>query len=247
VLLAVCEVAWRSADVPRHPSSTNQATLGSLSRRVPFCAFVCVAYLNRSFATLMEMKATSAFFNTFSSGSLTARLRRCCEFGAAIRDFTREISMNTSKLSILAIALAAAAFTGACNRADKSADTAYNNEPAATANPPTTDTAAQPATTDTTGTNTAATDTTSATEPTATPISPTPTTSPTTDTTTTTANAVTSFDDMDTNNDGALSRDELSDTSALRQNFSTADKDGNGTLSRAEVEAQRGTMPPPGG
>lgn len=152
--------------------------------------------------------------------------------------------MNPSKLSILTVALAAV-FAGACNKADKSADTAYSNEPAATATQPATDTTTPPATTDATGTNTATTDTTSATEPTAT--TPMPATSPTTDTTTTTANAVTSFDDMDTNNDGSISLDELSDTSALRQNFPTADKDGNGSLSRAEVEAQRGTMPPPGG
>ena len=64
---------------------------------------------------------------------------------------------------------------------------------------------------------------------------------------TTTADATTSFDDMDTNNDGSISQDELPDTSSLRQNFSMADKDGNGSLSRAEVDAQRANTMPPGG
>ena len=55
------------------------------------------------------------------------------------------------------------------------------------------------------------------------------------------------FDDMDINNDGSLSQDELSDTSSLRQSFSMADTDGNGTLSRAEVDAHRANTMPPGG
>jgi hypothetical protein len=146
--------------------------------------------------------------------------------------------MRSSKLSILAVALAATAFAGACNRADDSTADTYGTEPA-TATPE------QPATTtpaDTAGTSTAATDTTAA-QPTTPPPAPTATT-PTTPMTT--ADASTPFDDLDVNNDDALSRDELPASSPLLQDFSTADKDANGTLSRAEVDAQRGNMPPPG-
>jgi hypothetical protein len=159
--------------------------------------------------------------------------------------------MSPSKISIIAAALSLA-FVGACNRADKTADNTYDNKPATTADQPATDTTAPADTTaattpssTTAGTNTAATDATGTTGTTSTtgtePASPT-STSPTT-----MADATTSFDDMDTNNDGSISRDELSDTSSLRKNFSSADKDGNGSLSRAEVEAQRQTMPPSGG
>lgn len=147
--------------------------------------------------------------------------------------------MKPSKLPLLAIALAAATFAGACNRADDQTADTYGTEPATTATPE------QPATTtpaDTaSGTNTAATDATQ--PPTTTTPAPTATT-PTEPMTT--ADASTPFDDLDINNDGSLSRDELPASNALSQDFSTADKDGNGTLSRAEVEAQRGNMPPGG-
>ena len=154
--------------------------------------------------------------------------------------------MTSSKLSLLALAIAASAFAGACNRSDKNADTAYQNEPAQTAPADTTAPATTPS--DTGGASTASTDTTGTATGDMTGTQPSPTApASTTATPTTTADAATPFDDMDTNNDGALSRDELPQTSPLMQNFSTADKDGNGTLSRAEVDAQRGNMPPPGG
>lgn len=144
--------------------------------------------------------------------------------------------MRPSKTSILAAALSLA-FVAACNKADKTAGI-NDNEPATTASQPSDTTA--PADT-TAGTNTTATD---ATGTGTTGIEP---TTPAPPATTTMADATTSFDDMDTNNDGSLSQDELSDTNPLRQNFSAADKDGNGMLSRAEVDAQRNAMPPPGG
>lgn len=142
--------------------------------------------------------------------------------------------MRPSKISILAAALSLA-FVAACNRADETADANYGNEPATTASQPATDTATAPstaaATSPTTEDTTGSAGTTGI-EPAA-PVPP----------ATTTANATTSFDDMDVNNDGAISQDELSDTNPLRQDFSQSDKDGNGTLSRAEVEAHHRTMP----
>jgi hypothetical protein len=151
--------------------------------------------------------------------------------------------MNPRKLSILAVALAAATFAGGCSRSDRTADNTYGNEPAkATPDEPTT---AAPTST-AAGTNTAATDTTG-TQPAATSPAPT-TTAPTTAPAgpVTTADATTPFDDLDTNKDGGLSRDELPATNPLLQDFSTADKDGNGTLSRSEIDEQRGKMPPGG-
>ena len=145
--------------------------------------------------------------------------------------------MNLKHSSILVAVLAAMALAGGCNKSDDTADT-YGTEPAATPEQPATTPPAD------TGTSTAATDT-AGTQPEA--STPAPTTAPATTPPTTTADATTPFDDMDMNNDGSLSRDELPATSPLLQDFSTADKDGNGTLSRAEVDAQRGTMPPPGG
>ena len=50
--------------------------------------------------------------------------------------------MKFGKLSILGAALATAVLATACNRADKTADTAYENEPATTATQPATDTTA---------------------------------------------------------------------------------------------------------
>ena len=61
------------------------------------------------------------------------------------------------------------------------------------------------------------------------------------------ADATTLFDDMDVNKDDGLSQDELPDTHPLRQGFTVADSDGNGMLSRAEVDSYRNKMPPPGG
>lgn len=147
--------------------------------------------------------------------------------------------MRPRQFSILAAALTVV-FAAGCNRADETADTNYNKEPATTASQTPADTSAPAQTT--AGTNTSATDTTgtagtSGIEPT-TPA-PTPPA--------TMADATTPFDDMDTNHDGSITHDELPDSSPLHQSFSTADKDGNGSLSRAEVDAVRKTMPPPGG
>ncbi|MFC5577847.1 hypothetical protein ACFPOA_07485 [Lysobacter niabensis] len=148
--------------------------------------------------------------------------------------------MKLGNLSILGVSLATALAATACNRADETAST-YDNEPATTA--PATS-ASQPAPETTTpastaaGTNTAATDTTSATDTAPTTVAP---------ATTTMADATTSFDDMDINNDGSLSQDELSDTHPLRQAFTVVDSDGNGTLSRSEVDSYRDKMAPPGG
>ncbi|GAB3367880.1 hypothetical protein GCM10027431_12360 [Lysobacter rhizosphaerae] len=163
--------------------------------------------------------------------------------------------MKPSKLSILAIALTVATFAGGCNRSDKAAST-DKNEPATTASttpettaPSTTEPTATPATSPPPaieGTNTAATDTSSVAGTQSMTTPPAPTTGMT-GTTKTTADATTSFDDLDSNHDGAISRDELTDTNPLLQSFSAADKDGNGTLSRAEVDAQRGKTPPKGG
>lgn len=50
------------------------------------------------------------------------------------------------------------------------------------------------------------------------------------------------FADMDANKDGGLSQDELAGNEMLRAHFSVADKDGNGSLSAAEVEAHRTEM-----
>src|SRR4249919_1716736 len=216
----------------------------------------------RYFSPLMEMKAAITFSIRFAPevspfvymGAARFAPARCADF-----DFQQDDLMKPSKLSILAIALTAATltFAGGCNRSDKAAYTDKNkNEPATTASttpettaPYTTAPAATPATSPPPaieGTNTAATDTSSV----AGTQSMTPTPSPTTGmtgTTKTTADATTSFDDLDTNHDGAISRDELTDTNPLLQSFSAADKDGNGTLSRTEVDAQRGKMPPKGG
>ena len=51
-----------------------------------------------------------------------------------------------------------------------------------------------------------------------------------------------SFADMDKNKDGGVSKDELADTEMLYQHFSAADKDGNGSLSQAEVDGHRAEM-----
>lgn len=147
--------------------------------------------------------------------------------------------MKPSKIAILTAALSLAVVAG-CNRADDTART----EPDTTTPATTPDTTTTPSTT-TPSTSTATTDTTGTPDTTMTPgIEP---TTPTPPAATTTADATTSFDDMDTNNDGSISQDELPDTSSLRQNFTMADKDGNGTLSRTEVDAQRANTMPPGG
>lgn len=148
--------------------------------------------------------------------------------------------MDTRKLSLLAVALAAAAFIGGCSRTERTADTAYGTEPA---QPTPSEPATAPAPAgNAAGTNTAATDTTG-TQPATTPPAPTTTAPPAP---MTTADATTPFDDLDKNKDGGLSRDELPATSPLLQDFSTADKDGNGMLSQSEIDQQRGTMPPGG-
>ena len=149
--------------------------------------------------------------------------------------------MKPGNLSILGIALATALAAAACNRADETAST-NSNEPATTQPAPETTAPASTAA----GTNTAATDTTSATGTAPTTAAPTAT-APIATAPITTADATTPFDDMDINNDGSLSQDELSDTHPLRQAFTVVDSDGNGTLSRSEVDSYRSKMSPPGG
>jgi hypothetical protein len=51
-----------------------------------------------------------------------------------------------------------------------------------------------------------------------------------------------SFHDMDKNHDGNLTKDELPASSMLYQHFSTADADGNGMLTEAEVAKHRADM-----
>jgi hypothetical protein len=51
-----------------------------------------------------------------------------------------------------------------------------------------------------------------------------------------------SFDEMDKNKDGGITKDELADAEMLSQHFATADKDGDGKLSKSEVEGHRAEM-----
>lgn len=51
-----------------------------------------------------------------------------------------------------------------------------------------------------------------------------------------------SFEDMDKNKDGGIAQDELAPTEMLNQHFSAADKDGDGKLSKAEVDGHRAEM-----
>lgn len=51
-----------------------------------------------------------------------------------------------------------------------------------------------------------------------------------------------SFEDMDKNKDGGITKDELADTEMLNQHFATADKDGDGKLTKSEVDAHRAEM-----
>lgn len=156
--------------------------------------------------------------------------------------------MKLGNLSVLGAALATAFAATACNRADETAGT-YGNEPADSTTQPATETTTPPSTTAgpdtaaTAATTTTPTDTTMTDAATATGTGTAPTTAPAT----TTADATTSFDDMDINKDGSLSQDELSDSHPLRQAFTVADSDGNGMLSRSEVDSYRGKMSPPGG
>ncbi|MEG3190866.1 MULTISPECIES: hypothetical protein [Novilysobacter] len=50
------------------------------------------------------------------------------------------------------------------------------------------------------------------------------------------------FAEMDTNQDGGIAMDELSDDQMLHQHFSVADADGDGVLSEAEVDKHRADM-----
>lgn len=51
-----------------------------------------------------------------------------------------------------------------------------------------------------------------------------------------------SFEDMDKNKDGGITKDELADTEMLSQHFATADKDSDGKLTKSEVDAHRAEM-----
>ena len=50
------------------------------------------------------------------------------------------------------------------------------------------------------------------------------------------------FGEIDKSGDGSIARDELGATDMLSQHFSTADTDGNGMLSEAEVTKHRADM-----
>ncbi|MBW3551127.1 MAG: hypothetical protein KY442_10040 [Proteobacteria bacterium] len=50
------------------------------------------------------------------------------------------------------------------------------------------------------------------------------------------------FTEMDTNQDGGIAMDELSDDDMLHQHFSVADADGDGMLSEAEVDQHLADM-----
>lgn len=51
-----------------------------------------------------------------------------------------------------------------------------------------------------------------------------------------------SFADMDKNHDGGVTADELMETDMLHQHFSTADSNGDGKLSEAEIMKHRADM-----
>lgn len=53
------------------------------------------------------------------------------------------------------------------------------------------------------------------------------------------------FSEMDANNDGSLSREEVAVDEMLSQHFAQADTDRNGLLSQAEVDAHRAEMSGP--
>lgn len=131
--------------------------------------------------------------------------------------------MKRKTLSIFVIALATAMLaTAACNR---------QTEPEAPA--------------DTTATEPAPAATEPAPAPEATAPAPAPATEPGPVPATGSAapmDSGMSFADMDKNKDGGVSKDELADTEMLHQHFSAADKDGNGSLSQAEVDGHRAEM-----
>lgn len=76
------------------------------------------------------------------------------------------------------------------------------------------------------------------------PMEPTPT-PPVSETATVPVDSGLTFDEMDENADGGITRDELADTEMLHRHFSVADSDGDGTLSSAEVDAHREAMAAP--
>lgn len=55
----------------------------------------------------------------------------------------------------------------------------------------------------------------------------------------------TTFVEMDRNQDGGITRDELATTDMLYQHFSVADADGDGSLSETEVTQHRADMAAP--
>lgn len=56
------------------------------------------------------------------------------------------------------------------------------------------------------------------------------------------ADVVKPFGELDTNNDGSLSREEVAVDEMLSQHFAQVDTDRNGLLSKAEVDAHRAEM-----
>jgi len=133
--------------------------------------------------------------------------------------------MKRKTLPILVVVLATTLFAVACKKAE---DTSANPPAAATEPAPA---ATEPA-------------------PAPAPEMPPPATEPmpATPAPAATADSGMSFEDMDKNKDGSITKDELADTEMLSQHFAAADKDGDGKLSKAEVDAHRAAMPAkPGG
>ena len=137
-------------------------------------------------------------------------------------------------LALFAAGLVTTVLATACTRDDDTAATA-DTYPAATEPVTTPDTSA-PATAQSPTTTADASANTPA-DPATTPVPP----------AATTGSATMAFDELDKNNDGAISPDELSETDSLRQNFPAADTDANGSLSQIELEAHRATTRTPGG
>jgi len=120
--------------------------------------------------------------------------------------------MKQKTFPLLVVVLATSVFAVACQRTD---DAAMDTPPAATEPAPEPAPEASPPATE--------------------PMPTTPAPAAATD-------SGMSFADMDKNKDGGISKDELADTEMLSQHFAVADKDGDGKLSNAEVDAHRAEM-----
>ena len=128
--------------------------------------------------------------------------------------------MKQKTLPILVVALATAMLAVACQK--KTEETPTTTPPAETATAPAPAPETPPPVTET----------------------PPPATEPTPSTAASAApvDSGMSFEDMDQNKDGGIAKDELPSTEMLSQHFSAADKDGDGKLSKSEVETHRAEM-----